>query len=73
METMVSKEKIDRINQLARKKKEVGLTAEEAEEQQALREEYLANFRVNFKSQLEQIKFIEDMEEESVETSEKLN
>ena len=70
---MVSKEKIDRINQLARKKKEVGLTAEEAEEQQALREEYLANFRVNFKSQLEQIKFIEDMEEESVETSEKLN
>ena len=45
--------KIDRINELARKKKESGLTPEEAAEQQALRQEYLAGFRKNLVAQLE--------------------
>ena len=37
--------KLDRINQLARLKKQRPLTAEEAAEQAALRQEYLAEWR----------------------------
>lgn len=57
---MLPKEKIDRINFLARKKKASGLTEEECQEQAMLREEYLANFRKSFKAQLEQIEIIDD-------------
>ncbi|QIB26372.1 DUF896 domain-containing protein [Caloranaerobacter azorensis] len=56
---MLSREKLDRINYLARKSKIEGLTKEEKEEQQVLRKEYLKNFRENFKRQLESIKFVE--------------
>lgn len=38
-------EKLDRINELARLKHERELTAEEAEEQSALRREYIAEWR----------------------------
>ncbi len=38
---MISKELIDRINELYKKQKTLGLTDEEKEEQQALRREYL--------------------------------
>ena len=37
--------KIDRINELARKARTEGLTAGEREEQQALRQEYIAAYR----------------------------
>ncbi len=47
---------IARINELARKKKAEGLSIEEVEEQQRLRQEYLAIFRGNFKRQLENTK-----------------
>ena len=40
--------KIDRINALARKAKTEALTPEEAAEQKALREEYIAEFRAQF-------------------------
>ncbi len=40
-------EKIERINELARKKKTVGLTQAELAEQAALRREYLDGFRAN--------------------------
>ena len=40
--------KLDRINELARKKKASGLTPEEQAEQKALREEYILEFRAGF-------------------------
>ncbi|WP_427338924.1 DUF896 domain-containing protein [Caloranaerobacter sp. DY30410] len=56
---MLSKEKLNRINYLARKSKIEGLTEEEKKEQKALREEYLENFRKSFRKQLNSIKFAE--------------
>ncbi|MCG8540610.1 MAG: DUF896 domain-containing protein [Clostridia bacterium] len=50
---MLGKEKLDRINYLARKAKSEGLTNLEKQEQKKLREEYLNVFRKNFKKQLE--------------------
>ena len=47
--------KIERINELARKKKTSGLTEAEAEEQAALRKEYLDGYRTNLKAMLDSI------------------
>ncbi len=49
------KEKIDRINELARKRKETGLTAEETAEQDALRREYISGFRNNLQELLDSV------------------
>ena len=49
------KEKIERINELARKKKAGGLTEAEAAEQAALRKEYLDEYRENLKAMLDGI------------------
>ena len=51
----MEQEKIDRINQLARKSKAEGLTEEEKAEQARLRREYIASVRMNLRSQLDQI------------------
>ncbi|CAM4228620.1 DUF896 domain-containing protein [Lacicoccus alkaliphilus] len=56
---MLEKRKLDRINELARKKKEAVLTSEEAAEQKELRQEYLKAFRQSFKSQVENTKVID--------------
>lgn len=57
---MLEKEKIDRINALARKSKEDQLTKAEEKEQEALRKEYLNSFRNHFKSQLDRVKVVDE-------------
>ncbi|HEY4601644.1 MAG TPA: DUF896 domain-containing protein [Cerasibacillus sp.] len=56
---MLDKSKIDRINELARKKKIEGLTEAEKKEQQELRQEYLQNIRQSFKNQLKSMTVID--------------
>lgn len=68
---MLSKDKIERINDLARKKKEEGLTEEEALEQQALRKEYIAAVRKNLKGQLDRIEIVDDKDPEDYTEEEK--
>ena len=53
---MVTEKEIARINELAKKQKEGPLTAEEKEEQQALRQKYLRSIRENMRSSLDQMK-----------------
>lgn len=48
----MTKEQVARINELARKKKTVGLTPDELKEQAQLRAQYLADFREGFRQQL---------------------
>lgn len=52
--------KIDRINELAKKKKEVGLTEEELQEQAALREEYIEGYRRSVRAHVEGIKIVDE-------------
>lgn len=51
--------KIDRINELARKAKCEGLTEEEQVEQQALRKQYIADFRQSLECTLENVVIVE--------------
>lgn len=51
----MKQEQIERINELAKKAKTTGLTAEEKEEQKKLRAEYVASVRMNLRSQLDNI------------------
>lgn len=51
----MKEEKIQRINELYRKSKAEGLTEKEKEEQKILRQEYVASFRQNLRSQLNNI------------------
>ena len=56
---MVSKEKLERINILARKAKSEGLTETEKKEQGNLRKEYLTSFRNSFRMQLDNIEIVD--------------
>ncbi len=56
---MVSKEKLDRINELANKAKKTELTDAEKAEQKKLRTEYLKAFRKNFRQQLDMIEIVD--------------
>lgn len=51
---------VERINELARKQKESGLTEEEIEERAKLRERYLQNVRRNFRQQLDSIEWVDE-------------
>lgn len=48
--------KVERINELARKKRTVGLTEGEVREQAALRQEYLEGFRANMQRVLDSVR-----------------
>ena len=48
-------EKINRINELYHKAKKEGLTEEEKAEQQALRKQFVVDFRRNLRGQLDNI------------------
>ncbi|MCE7786508.1 DUF896 domain-containing protein [Staphylococcus xylosus] len=50
---------LQRINELAKKKKEKGLTEKEAKEQSKLRKAYLDSFREKFKQQIENTRVID--------------
>ena len=56
---MLSKEKLARINELAKKKKCKGLSADETIEQQKLREEYLQAFRGGMRHHIEGMKIVD--------------
>lgn len=51
---------IERINELARKAKDVGLTEEEIDERNELRSKYIQAFRSNLKVHLDSIKFVDE-------------
>ncbi|MDD2562422.1 MAG: DUF896 domain-containing protein [Eubacteriales bacterium] len=48
----MTREQMERINALARKKKAEGLTEEEALEQRSLRQQYIGEMRANLLEQL---------------------
>lgn len=54
----MDQQKIARINELARKSRESGLTPSELKEQKTLRDEYIAAFRNNLKKQLDNIEIV---------------
>lgn len=56
---MLPKEKLNRINELAKKAKEGGLTASEAKEQSSLRREYLQTFRSSMLTTLKGVTIID--------------
>jgi len=51
----LEKQQIDRINELARKKKTVGLTVDELKEQETLRKQYIREFREGLRATLDQV------------------
>ncbi|GGM37525.1 UPF0291 protein YnzC [Paraliobacillus quinghaiensis] len=56
---MLSKDKLDRINELAKKAKIEELTETEKREQDELRQEYLKNVRKSFKNQFKGMKVVD--------------
>lgn len=55
----MTQEKIDRINELARKQRAEGLNVEEKAEQYKLRREYIDSFKQSLVSQLENTYILE--------------
>lgn len=57
--SMLTTEKLNRLNELAKKKKSGTITEEELKEQQVLREEYLVTFRESMKNTIENVRVID--------------
>lgn len=58
--TPITREQIDRINVLARKSKSEGLTDNEKQEQQELRNAYRAAFRASLSAHLDNVYVLDD-------------
>ena len=56
---MIKQSELDRINELAKLKKERELTPSEAAEQKVLRQKFLEDFRSRFKQQLDNIEIVD--------------
>ena len=56
---MLTADKLNRLNELAKKKKLGTITDEELKAQQVLREEYLMTFRESMKNTIENVKVID--------------
>lgn len=56
---MLEKEKLDRLNTLAKRKKANVITDEELSELESLREQYLKNFRKSMENTIENSKIID--------------
>ena len=56
----MEQKRIDRINELARKAKTVGLTPEEVKERDILRKEYIEAYRASLRSQLDSIVVVDE-------------
>ena len=56
---MISKDNLERINQLARKAKSEGLSLKEQKEQKELRQLYIESVRSSFKNQLHSLKVVD--------------
>ncbi len=56
---MVTEEQVKRINELAKKQRETGLTDEEKAEQAALRRAYIDGFKASLEGQLNSITVVE--------------
>ena len=62
----ITQEMINRINELAAKKKAEGLTEEELAEQKVLYKEYLVGIKGQVRQRLESVRYVEDMTEEEL-------
>jgi uncharacterized protein YnzC (UPF0291/DUF896 family) len=60
---VVTDAEIKRINELAKKSREQGLTDEEKQEQQALRRKYIDAVKASLRANLESIRYVEDLED----------
>lgn len=56
----MTQEKINRINELAKRNKTQGLSPAEEEERDLLRQEYIASVRASLTSQLDNTYFVDD-------------
>jgi len=56
---MITKEELDRINELAKEAKLRKLTEEEKEEQEILRNKYIQGIRESFQNQISSLKIID--------------
>ncbi|WP_028274835.1 DUF896 family protein [Atopococcus tabaci] len=57
---MLEKDQLDRINHLARKSRNEGLTEDEKIEQLKLREQYIQAFRNGFRNHIEGMKIVDE-------------
>lgn len=62
---MITPEIIQRINILAHKKKSIGLTTEESEEQAKLRRIYLDNIKAQLRTTLDSIEIVEETDKDT--------